>query len=65
MSQGLTNEAIADRLCLSVRTVERHLTNVYLKLGVTEKLAALRRPPYSSRDTNRGGSPPASPVPAA
>ena len=37
VSQGLTNEAIADRLCLSVRTVERHLTNVYLKLGVTGK----------------------------
>jgi DNA-binding NarL/FixJ family response regulator len=37
VSQGLTNEAIADHLCLSVRTVERHLTNVYLKLGVSGK----------------------------
>ena len=37
VSQGLTNEAIADRLCLSVRTVERHLTNVYVKLGVSGK----------------------------
>ena len=36
-SQGLTNEAIADLLCLSVRTVERHLTNVYVKLGVSGK----------------------------
>ena len=37
VSQGLTNEAIAGRLCLSVRTVERHLTNVYVKLGVSGK----------------------------
>jgi pimeloyl-ACP methyl ester carboxylesterase/DNA-binding CsgD family transcriptional regulator len=34
---GLTNEAIADRLCLSVRTVERHLSNVYVKLRVSGK----------------------------
>jgi len=37
VSQGLRNDAIADRLCLSVRTVERHLTNVYVKLGVSGK----------------------------
>jgi len=37
VSQGLTNEAIAGRLRLSVRTVERHLTNVYVKLGVSGK----------------------------
>ena len=37
VSQGLTNEAIADRLCVSGRTVERHLTNVYVKLGVSGK----------------------------
>jgi pimeloyl-ACP methyl ester carboxylesterase/DNA-binding CsgD family transcriptional regulator len=37
VSHGLTNEAIAERLRLSVRTVERHLTNVYVKLGVSGK----------------------------
>ena len=37
VSRGLTNEAIAGRLCLSVRTVERHLTNLYRKLGVSGK----------------------------
>jgi len=37
VSMGLTNEEIADRLYLSIRTVERHLTNIYAKLRVSGK----------------------------
>jgi DNA-binding CsgD family transcriptional regulator len=37
VSVGLTNEEIADRLYLSIRTVERHLTNIYAKLRVSGK----------------------------
>jgi DNA-binding CsgD family transcriptional regulator len=37
VAAGSTNEAIAERLCLSVRTVERHLSNLYAKLGVSGK----------------------------
>jgi len=37
--RGLDNEAIATELTLSVRTVERHLQNVYLKLGLQGKNA--------------------------
>ena len=37
VAAGLTNEAIAERLCLSVRTVERHLSNIYAKLRVSGK----------------------------
>jgi DNA-binding NarL/FixJ family response regulator len=38
VASGLTNEAIAARLFLSVRTVERHLTNIYAKLRVSGKV---------------------------
>ena len=39
VAAGLDNEEIAARLHLSVRTVERHLSNIYAKLGVSGKAA--------------------------
>jgi pimeloyl-ACP methyl ester carboxylesterase/DNA-binding CsgD family transcriptional regulator len=39
VAEGLTNEAIAERLCLSTRTVERHLSNLYAKLHFSGKAA--------------------------
>ncbi len=36
---GLDNAAIAEQLVLSVRTVERHLSNAYVKLGISGKSA--------------------------
>ncbi len=39
VAEGRTNEEIAVALTLSVRTVERHLSNVYAKLGVGGRAA--------------------------
>jgi pimeloyl-ACP methyl ester carboxylesterase/DNA-binding CsgD family transcriptional regulator len=39
VAEGMSNEQIAERLYLSVRTVERHLSNVYVKLRVSGKAA--------------------------
>jgi DNA-binding CsgD family transcriptional regulator len=40
LSAGETNKAIAVRLVLSVRTVDRHVSNIYAKLGVSSRAAA-------------------------
>ena len=39
VAEGLNNEEIAARLYISARTVERHLANIYAKLGVSGKAA--------------------------
>ncbi|MFE0177719.1 AAA family ATPase [Streptomyces sp. NPDC059002] len=39
VAEGLTNQAVAERLCLSTRTVESHVARVYRKTGVTSRAA--------------------------
>jgi pimeloyl-ACP methyl ester carboxylesterase/DNA-binding CsgD family transcriptional regulator len=53
VAAGMTNEAIAGRLHLSVRTVERHLSNVYAKLGVSGKAG---RAAAAARYAERGAA---------
>lgn len=40
LSDGLTNKQIAEKLHLSVRTIEMHLSNLYSKLNVQSRLQA-------------------------
>jgi DNA-binding NarL/FixJ family response regulator len=51
---GVSNEEVAGRLYLSVRTVERHLSNIYAKLRVSGKAA---RAAAAAR-FSRSGEPP-------
>jgi DNA-binding NarL/FixJ family response regulator len=40
LAAGQTNKAIAAELVLSERTVERHVSNIFAKLGVSTRAAA-------------------------
>jgi len=42
VAQGLTNEHVAERLVISPRTVDTHLTSIYSKIGVSSRSAATR-----------------------
>ncbi len=39
VGQGRDNAEVAQELALSVRTVERHLTSIYAKLGLSGRAA--------------------------
>jgi DNA-binding NarL/FixJ family response regulator len=41
VGEGLRNKQIADRLCISESTVRHHLTSIFEKLGVTDRLELL------------------------
>jgi DNA-binding NarL/FixJ family response regulator len=43
VASGLSNKQVAERLYLSVYTVQAHLSQVYAKLGVTSRTQLARR----------------------
>ena len=42
VAQGLTDEQVAQRLVISPRTVDTHLTSIYSKISVSSRVAATR-----------------------
>jgi DNA-binding NarL/FixJ family response regulator len=38
---GATNKQVAEQMCISEKTVGRHLANIYAKLGVSSRTAAV------------------------
>ncbi len=50
VAEGLTNQAVADRLCLSTRTVESHVARVYRKTGVPSRAALAALMARGARD---------------
>lgn len=43
VAAGLKNSDIAERLSITIGTVKRHIANIYGKLGVTHRAAAIAR----------------------
>jgi ATP/maltotriose-dependent transcriptional regulator MalT len=41
MSQGLSNQEIADKLFVSLNTVKTHASNIFMKLDVKRRTAAI------------------------
>lgn len=60
IAEGLKNKQIADRLCISETTVTHHLSTIFSKLGVSDRLELViyafahnlaKLPQYSRRDS--------------
>ncbi len=43
ISEGLTNQEIADKLYLSLNTIKSHTNSIYIKLGVNRRTQALEK----------------------
>jgi DNA-binding NarL/FixJ family response regulator len=54
VARGLTNPAIASRLVLSEKTVRNHVSNIFMKLQVGDRAAAIVR----AREAGLGEGPP-------
>ena len=41
--QGLSNQQIADKLFISENTIKKHISNIFLKLGVERRTEAIKK----------------------
>jgi DNA-binding NarL/FixJ family response regulator len=56
VTEGLTNQVIAERLVVSLNTVEYHLKNIYRKLGVSSRTQLLAHLAREEIDLEAGGA---------
>jgi ATP/maltotriose-dependent transcriptional regulator MalT len=56
LAQGRSNQEIAASLVLSIRTVERHISNIYQKLGLEGRTARTAAAVHAHRWTTRAAS---------
>ena len=56
VAQGKSNQEIAEALVLSVRTVERHITTIYGKIGAYGKVARATATAYALKQGLLGAS---------
>jgi len=66
VAKGLTNKEAADELYLSVKTIEFHLSHIFMKLGIHSRRELARRlgePEQGSLSAADEGAPPPAPSP--
>ena len=63
VATGTTNHAIASQLFVAEKTVDRHVSNIFTKLGVASRTAATPTPTSIGSSSRTGENHPSAPGP--